>query len=54
MLGALDNQHYPFPLLVERLGVLRDPSRSPLVQVLFIWYRSALLEAPAGTTAIPG
>ncbi|MEU8380853.1 condensation domain-containing protein [Streptosporangium sp. NPDC048865] len=35
VLGALDNQDYPFPLLVERLGAHRDPSRSPLFDVAF-------------------
>jgi amino acid adenylation domain-containing protein len=33
--GALENQDYPMPLLVQRLKQPRDPSRSPLFQVAF-------------------
>ncbi|MUH00714.1 amino acid adenylation domain-containing protein, partial [Scytonema sp. UIC 10036] len=37
VLNALDHQEYPFPLLVEQLQPIRDPSRSPLYQVAFAW-----------------
>ncbi len=35
VLEALQHQDYPFPLLVERLNLPRDPSRAPLVQASF-------------------
>lgn len=35
VVGALENQHYPLPKLVDHLKVPRDPSRSPVFQVSF-------------------
>ena len=40
VLDGLEHQDYPFPLLVERLQVERDPSRAPLVQVSFTLEKS--------------
>lgn len=40
-LAALDHSAYPFPLLVERLQPARDPSRSPVFQVMFAWEKTA-------------
>jgi len=38
-IAAFVHQDYPFPLLAERLGEERDPSRSPIFQVMFVLYR---------------
>ncbi|HEY7818196.1 MAG TPA: condensation domain-containing protein, partial [Vicinamibacteria bacterium] len=50
MIDAFDHQDYPFPLLVDSLAPERDPSRSPLFQVLFVFEKAQRLEregAPA-------
>ncbi|AXG79018.1 non-ribosomal peptide synthetase/type I polyketide synthase [Streptomyces paludis] len=36
VLGGLDNQEYPFVLLVEELDLQHDPSRSAVFQAMFI------------------
>ncbi|MDT3396169.1 amino acid adenylation domain-containing protein [Streptomyces sp. B1866] len=36
VLGGLDHQEYPFVLLVEKLGLKHDPSRSAVFQAMFI------------------
>ncbi|MEU9702885.1 amino acid adenylation domain-containing protein [Streptomyces sp. NPDC047981] len=36
VLGGLDHQEYPFVLLVEKLGLQHDPSRSAVFQAMFI------------------
>jgi amino acid adenylation domain-containing protein len=43
VIEALDHSRYPFPLLVKRLQLERDPSRSPLFQVFFVLQKSQLL-----------
>jgi natural product biosynthesis luciferase-like monooxygenase protein len=44
VLAALRRQDYPFPLLIERLQPVRDPSRSPLFQAVFLLQRLHRLE----------
>jgi amino acid adenylation domain-containing protein len=48
-LAAFAHQHTPFEAVVERLGVARDMSRSPVFQVLF-----ALQNAPIPRLELPG
>ncbi len=40
VLDALEHQDYPFPLLVEQLQPVRNPSFSPLYQVALVWHHS--------------
>jgi natural product biosynthesis luciferase-like monooxygenase protein len=57
VVGALDHQHYPFPLLVEQLRPTRDPGRVPFSEVVFNLDRllkgGVIGAAPAGEPA-PG
>ncbi|HWU86520.1 MAG TPA: amino acid adenylation domain-containing protein, partial [Kofleriaceae bacterium] len=48
VLGALEHQHYPFMLTVQHSALPRDPSRSPVFQVMFVLER-AFLEQEADT-----
>ncbi|MFN8008648.1 MAG: amino acid adenylation domain-containing protein [Terriglobia bacterium] len=48
VLDALAHQEFPFPLIVEKLGLARDSSRSPVFQSVFVFHkaqRSGDLEA---------
>ena len=59
VLAAIEHQDYPFPLLVERLQRTRDPSHSPLAQVMFVLQQfkpfqeldDAVVTGKHGTTA---
>ncbi|KQV51925.1 non-ribosomal peptide synthetase/type I polyketide synthase [Massilia sp. Root335] len=42
LVGAKAHQDFPFPLVVERLGLQRDPSRSPVFQVAFTYQKAQL------------
>ncbi|GHH42762.1 non-ribosomal peptide synthetase [Lentzea cavernae] len=42
---SLRHQDYPFDDLVERLGVVRDPSRNPLYDVMFAFQNMDLADA---------
>ncbi len=53
VLGALDHQELPLSLLVERLQPVRDPSRPPLLQVMFVLQRAQRPEEePLGAFAL--
>ncbi|HVG20594.1 MAG TPA: amino acid adenylation domain-containing protein, partial [Blastocatellia bacterium] len=42
-LDAFDHENYPFALMVDQLQARRDPSRSPLFQVMFALQKTHLL-----------
>jgi amino acid adenylation domain-containing protein len=48
---ALDHQDYPFNLLVEKIKPRRDPSRSPVFQMMFVYQRAHLLQESGMTAA---
>ena len=53
VLAAFEHQDYPFTLLTERLQPARDPSRSPLFQVMFLMQQTPLaVELELGAFAL--
>jgi hypothetical protein len=54
VLAALDHQDYPTLLLVERLRPTRDPSRSPLCQVMLVVDKPHRLAEPGAPTFVLG
>ncbi|WP_185723077.1 condensation domain-containing protein [Burkholderia anthina] len=53
MLRVLDHQDYPFPLLVDALRPARDPSRSPIYQVMYNWNQARGDFAAEGGSGAP-
>ncbi|MGE3267192.1 MAG: amino acid adenylation domain-containing protein [Chloroflexota bacterium] len=53
LLGALDHEDFPFPLLVEKLQADRDPSRLPICDVAFQMQRFERFGRAAGAST-PG
>ncbi|TKC98038.1 non-ribosomal peptide synthetase/type I polyketide synthase [Polyangium fumosum] len=47
VLGAIEHQDYPFLLLVEQLLPYRDPSRTPMIDVMFVLQRSHIFDEMA-------
>ncbi|MCP4151329.1 MAG: amino acid adenylation domain-containing protein, partial [bacterium] len=45
-MAAYENQDYPFDVLVERLGMTRDFSRTPLFNVMLAFNNAEIAEAP--------
>jgi amino acid adenylation domain-containing protein len=54
VLAALDHQDYPFQQLVERLQPRRDPSRSPIFQVMFLWEKANFSDELSKLKLTPG
>jgi len=45
VLEMFDHQDFPFAVLVEKLQPPRDPSRTPVFQVMFVYQKAHLLES---------
>ncbi len=54
MLGALEHQDFPLPLLVDILKPERDPSRSTLFQCLFVMQKAQMMHEEGLTPFLMG
>jgi amino acid adenylation domain-containing protein len=54
VVGALERQDFPFPLLVERLAPARDPARHPLVQTALVLEQPHRLQGGAAAPFVLG
>lgn len=54
MLGALENQDYPLPMLVDLLKPPRDPSRSTLFQAMFVMQKAQIMHDEGMTPFLMG
>ncbi|MBI5815644.1 MAG: amino acid adenylation domain-containing protein [Nitrospinae bacterium] len=54
VMEAMERQDYPFGLLVEKLKVRRDPARSPLFDVMFIYQKPQQSAGIIGMMAVAG
>jgi amino acid adenylation domain-containing protein len=50
--SSLEHQNYPFANLIDRLGVYRDPSRSPLFQACFVFQKPGDLSRMGNLLAV--
>ncbi|MGI4823003.1 MAG: amino acid adenylation domain-containing protein [Janthinobacterium lividum] len=54
LVDSREHQDFPFPLLVEKLGLPRDMSRSPVFQVAFTYQKSHLAHLQGVAAALMG
>ena len=45
VIGGLEHQDFPFPMMVDRLNLPRDPGRSPVFSAMFAFQKAQRLDA---------